>query len=94
MPSATESFGLVYLEAWNYKKPIIALDSLQMKELFQEGGLFAKPNSVNSLSMCLKKLIENEHLRKKLGEKGYEKLQKNFLLQILMKDYLNMFLNN
>ena len=91
MPSATESFGLVYLEAWNYKKPVIALDTPQMREILSEGALFSKPNDLTSLKKNLNKLISNQNLRIKLGNIGYKKLQDNFLLSKVFKDYIKLF---
>jgi len=94
MPSNSDSFGVVYLEAWKYKKPIVALDLPLMKELFSGGGLFAQDNNIDSLKYCLEKLLIDEKLRNNLGQKGFEILQEKYLIKNLLPKYLEITYNS
>jgi glycosyltransferase involved in cell wall biosynthesis len=37
LPSESESFGIVYVEAWAYEKPVVALDTLASRALIDHG---------------------------------------------------------
>ena len=73
VPSAGESFGMVYFEAWAYAKPVIALDLPTLRETVGEnkGGLLTPPDGSEVASAILK-LLEDPALAKELGEKGRE----------------------
>jgi glycosyltransferase involved in cell wall biosynthesis len=69
VPSSDESFGIVYVEAMSYGKPVVALDIYPVKRNNREwqnrnSGL---PKSRKS-SPALKKLLTNETLRKEMGK--------------------------
>jgi len=74
VPSIVESFGLTYLEAWKYKKPVVAVDSPINKQIIKEKktGLTVKNNNENSLTEAINRLIKNKKLAKKMGLNGYE----------------------
>lgn len=74
MPSRVEAFGITYLEAWASKKPVIAADTPQAREVISSDGLLVKFNNVEQLVNAI-----NESLnRQDLGMKGYEKLIRNY----------------
>ncbi len=67
--SATEAYGMAVIESQILGKPIIAMQYPALNEIMQDeyNGLIAE-QTVFSLTQCLKKLIENERLRKILTE--------------------------
>ncbi|MDD4358196.1 MAG: glycosyltransferase family 4 protein [Candidatus Pacebacteria bacterium] len=70
-----ESFGIVLLEAMACKKPVCGFSNLGYKELLQntKGEKFlAPPRDSTKLALILESLIEDEKLRKEMGEWGYE----------------------
>lgn len=91
MPSQIDSFGLVNLEAWYYKKPIVAFDIPSIKELFHEGSLLSPVRDLELLEKNLEKLIKSKSLREELGEKGFQKLMRNFTQSAVKEEYLKMF---
>ncbi len=79
MPSRSESFGLVYLEAWLHKKPVIGCNIEAVTNLIDhsKNGLLVKFEDTKELSLAIKTLL-NSTLREKLGLEGYNKLVQNY----------------
>ncbi|MGB1251041.1 MAG: glycosyltransferase family 4 protein [Candidatus Promineifilaceae bacterium] len=73
LPSKMDSFGMVYLEAWRYKKAVIAADSWGVKELVRDGetGLLVAYGDPSTTAEAVQKLLNNPTLATKLGEAGY-----------------------
>jgi glycosyltransferase involved in cell wall biosynthesis len=70
IPSEIESFGLAALEAMSCKIPVIASTAGGLPEVVEDkkAGLLVKPGDVQSLAESMMLLIEDETLRKQLGE--------------------------
>ena len=68
-----EPFGMVAIEAMLAHKPIVASNHGGLTEIIENNatGFLVTPNSVQDLVIALEKLIQNELLRKEMGEKGY-----------------------
>ena len=75
----TEGFGLVFLEANAYKKPVIggnyggAIDAIKHNET----GLLVESKSANEIANAIIELIDSDSVRKKLGENGYLWVKQN-----------------
>lgn len=69
LPSLQEGFGFPLLEAFYYKKPIIASDIPTLREIAENAAKFVDPKKID--------LEIDEKLREKLIENGTERL-KNF----------------
>lgn len=85
LPSHNESFGIVFLEAWSCKKPVIGTSIGAVKDVIDENvdGLLMPPNSAESLTEQLSQLIDNKALRMAMGERGYEKVKQNYTWDII-----------
>lgn len=73
MPSRHETFGLGYLEAWLHRKPVIGCDIPPMREVIGEHGLLVPQRPVE-LAAAITRLIEDEPLRRAMGEGGHAKV--------------------
>jgi len=75
LPSRVESFGLVYLEAWANKKPVIGARTPATAEVIAHGsnGLLVEFGDTGSLTEALARLLSNAELRRQMGEKGWRK---------------------
>ncbi|MGC9397906.1 MAG: glycosyltransferase family 4 protein [Anaerolineae bacterium] len=75
MPSRTDSFGIVYLEAWAYGKPVIGARTWGVMDVIddQEDGLLVPFGDVSALSQAIAWLISHPEEAKKLGERGRAK---------------------
>lgn len=75
----TEGFGLVFLEANAFKKPVIggnaggAVDAI----IHGETGLLVDGYSADDVADAILKLLGDETLRREMGEKGYQWALKN-----------------
>ncbi len=74
MPSRTDSFGIVYLEAWLYRLPVIGARAGGVPAVIREGetGLLVDYGNVDQLNSALTKLLTDSDLAQRLGQRGYE----------------------
>ncbi|MBM3281253.1 MAG: glycosyltransferase family 4 protein [Candidatus Harrisonbacteria bacterium] len=68
-----EGFGIVYLEAAACKKPIIASDSGGVKDaiIVRKTALLVKESDVIGTAGAIEALLDDEQLRKDMGEAGF-----------------------
>lgn len=87
-PSRYESFGIIYLEAMKFSKPVIACDSGGTPEVVSDGrtGILVKPGDFYSLAMAVIKLSNNPVLRKEMGKRGRTRLTKLFSIDGLIEN--------
>lgn len=76
MPSRTDSFGLVYLEAWLYRKPVIAARTWGVSDLVEDGqdGSLVAFGDVPALAQALADLLHDPARRAVMGRHGEEKV--------------------
>ena len=72
MPSRTDSFGIVYLEAWANGKPVIAAEAGGVVEVVrhEENGLLVPFGDVERLADSIGRLLDDRDLARHLGETG------------------------
>lgn len=94
MPSKSDSFGLVYLEAWHKKKPVIAANVPAMIELIQgnNGGLLVRFGSLRDIQSAIGRLADHPVLSKTLGERGFSALREKYTMKSVFPRYRRMFL--
>jgi phosphatidyl-myo-inositol dimannoside synthase len=75
-----EGFGIVYLEANLFKKPVIAGNSGGVPDAVVDNlnGFLVDPNNINLIKASIEQLLINDNLAKKLGENGYFRAKNNF----------------
>ncbi len=76
IPSVAEGFGVVVLEAFAVKKPIVAFDVPSIDEhiVHNESGLLTAPYDVKEYANAIKELLNNPSKRNELAEKANQKL--------------------
>jgi len=69
-----ESFGIVLLEAMALGKPIVASNIEGYRNVVTDGqeGVLVPPKDAKELALALEKLINNEEIRREMGEHGIE----------------------
>jgi glycosyltransferase involved in cell wall biosynthesis len=94
LASKGESFGVVFLEAWACKKPVIGVSMGAVASLIDKGedGLLFASYSVQELRSAIITLIEDEETRKRFGNNGYEKIRQQFTWQVITKKYRDAYL--
>ncbi|MGB6980226.1 MAG: glycosyltransferase family 4 protein [Candidatus Acidiferrales bacterium] len=72
LPSTGEGFGLVFLEAMAFGKPLVAVAAGGSTDLVEDGvnGLLVPPRDPAKLSAALARLLSEEVLRTELGRRG------------------------
>jgi phosphatidylinositol alpha-1,6-mannosyltransferase len=75
-----EGFGIVYLEANLFSKPVIAGKSGGVEDAVRDGqtGILVNPESVQEISQAILKLFNDPELANKLGVQGKERVLKEF----------------
>lgn len=80
MPSRTDSFGIIYLEAWLYRKPVIGARAWGMSDVIRdrEDGLLVPFGDVAALTKAIAALLDQPELRARLGQQGYDKVLEHY----------------
>lgn len=80
MPSRTESFGIVFLEAWACGKPVIGARAGALLDVIRDGvdGLLVDFGDVPALAMALARLLQDPALSAELGRRGQEKVRRSY----------------
>ncbi len=76
LPSRTDSFGIVYLEAWCYDLPVIGADAGGVPEVVQHGqtGLLVPFGDVPTLTRSINRLLQDRELARALGRLGHRQV--------------------
>lgn len=87
MVSKTDSFGIVYLEAWAYSKPVLACRNDVMDEIFDDGkdGYLLEYGNTKEIAEKIVELLEDEKRRKEMGDIGRRKVEEKYDWKKVMK---------
>jgi len=96
MPSVepSEAFGLVQLEAMACQKPIVCCElnnGVTFVNKHEETGLVVPPRDTQALTQALNKLLQNDELRKSLGNNGYHRAITEFSQEKMWNETLNLY---
>lgn len=84
LPSEHESFGIVFLEAWMRKKPVIGNAGCEaVASIIQNGEDGFLCGSSREISERINTLVSNPALSRRLGEAGYAKTLNNYTWDII-----------
>jgi len=74
-------------------KPVIATDGGGTKELVVESetGFLIPQKSPDQLTEKIERLLNDEALRDRMGRKGREKIKKEFLLEKMVKEHIDLY---
>ena len=92
MPSAQESFGGVYVEAWSMKKPVIGGRTPQISCVIDNNlnGLLTHQDK-EELSDKISYLLSNPDQSKKMGKQGWQKVQNCYTWDKIAKKTLSVY---
>jgi len=78
-PSLYESFGLIFLEAMAWGKPVIGCNVGGVPEIVEDGkdGILVEPDNEKWLADAMIKLLTEEETRNKMGINGRKKIEYN-----------------
>lgn len=80
IPSRSEGFGLVILEAWHHAKPVIGFDVPALNDIIESGkdGILVEPFSKSSLLKAALEMLSDPEKMKFLGKSGQTKQKEYF----------------
>jgi glycosyltransferase involved in cell wall biosynthesis len=83
------------LEAFKYKLPVIAYEIDGIPEIVENDfdGILVDQVNKNSLENAIKDLLNEPEKIKIMGQRGYEKLKKNYLLDTMIEKHNSFFLD-
>ncbi|HRI62636.1 MAG TPA: glycosyltransferase family 4 protein [Polyangium sp.] len=93
LPSSSEPFGLVLLEAWAAGCPVIASATSGAKLLVRdaENGFLFEPGNTHSFLQAFERTFENDERRKALGYAGQCMVQAHFDSTAMARRVLNLY---
>ena len=94
LPSISESFGMVFLEAWSCKKPVIGTSIGAVKCVVNDGidGLLAIPGNVKDLAEKILQLSSDKQLQQNFGINGFNKTKELYTWEVITKKYRDTYI--
>jgi glycosyltransferase involved in cell wall biosynthesis len=94
-PSIEESFGVAVLESSSCGKPVVAARTCGLEETVIDNvtGFFVTSGDEVHLADVLEKLVMSKELRKRLGDRGREMVQKKYSWEESLKTMLGIYKN-
>ena len=77
-PSYMEGFGIAIAEAMACGVPVIACNASAVPEVVGDAGILVPPNDFHALAEAIVRIMEDEDLRKRLGELGVQRVRTLF----------------
>ena len=88
LPSLFEPFGLVYIEAFALKTPVVAFDTPAGNEIMQHNqtALLVKKGDSTGLSESIIELLNNAGKKNSITENAYAKYKNDFTTGVMVKN--------
>ncbi len=93
LPSRGEGLAGVLMEAMLYQVPIVTSNIAGTRDLIKnlENGLLCETENYVCYARAIKKLLHDDNLRKKLKQKGIERINSNFLWEKNIKKFEQLY---
>ncbi len=93
MPSLIDSFGIVYLEAWSCKKPVIACKDRAPSTFIdhQKDGILVEYGNIDQIAEAINDLIDNPKKRIQMGYNGYKKVLSKYSWENISKQTIAVY---
>lgn len=92
MPSRYEAFGLVAVETFAARRPLVASDVGGLRDVVAEGsGILVPPDDPGALGRALASVLASEPVAAGLAEAGYERFQRHFTLDAMVEGWCDVY---
>lgn len=88
LPSTGEGFGLVFLEAMAFAKPVVGAACGGITDLVEEGvnGLLVPPGDTDRLTGALEWLLREDSLRAEMGRRGAQIVRQRYSIEVFQSE--------
>src|SRR5262249_5239760 len=95
LPSRSEPFGIVLVEAIACKNPIVATTAGGIPEIIenQKNGILVEPDNEKALAEALITVLKDDNLRTNIAAKGYSTVRERFRIDDTGMAYEDLFAN-
>jgi len=92
-PSWFEGFGLVILEAWHHKKPVLVSDVRPLSDIVEnkKTGLVISKNNEKKWAEALEYILTDQNNTAKMGTSGREELEAKYTIDSMGKQIYKMY---
>lgn len=93
LPSAFEPFGLVFIESFALKVPVVAFDTPAGNEIMthQETGLLAPRNNSRALAAHIIQLLQDPEERKRIAANAFRRYEEYYNTGRMVKDTASFY---
>ena len=93
LPSSSESFGLVALEAMSAEVPVVASNIGGLPEVVEHGvtGFLHDPRSIDGFVSSILRLFSNERLRRAMGRRARREARERFNVDDMVDRYVRVY---
>jgi glycosyltransferase involved in cell wall biosynthesis len=91
--SIFEGFGLITLESWHHKRPVIAFNVPALSEVVNDGenGFLVTPFDTDELAGKMLRLFNDKAETTNMGNRGFEKLGKEYSLERMTEQMIEVY---
>jgi len=95
LTSRTEGLPNVIMEAMAAGRPVVATEVGGVPELVGDGktGYLVPSNDTEKLSQAVIRLLKDQKMAKRMGERGRERIAKSFLVDRMVEETENLYLS-
>lgn len=92
-PSHYESFGLIYLEAMNYARPVVGCRAGGPEDIIVDGetGLLVPPQDPTALADALVQLLTSPDQRREMGRAGRQRLLDRYTHIAMAEEFVEVY---
>ncbi|WP_340153111.1 glycosyltransferase family 4 protein [uncultured Marivirga sp.] len=93
VPSISEGFGVVFLEAFNCKKPVVSWDVPAGNELMKDGetGYLVAPYDTQALADKMAYIVNHPEEAQKVGLEAHQELKNYYNLERMTKETIDFY---
>lgn len=92
LPSYTEGFPNVVLEAMSFGCPIVATEVGAIPEMLGDGcGIIVEPKQIESLKTAIRRIIKNPDDATKISNKAHEKILSSYTINYVFGKYKSIW---
>jgi len=93
LPSLFESFGLVYIESFALKIPVVAFDTQAANEIIEHNktGILVEKEDVQALVEKIIYLLESPEERKRLAENAYQRFKTYYNVERMGRETIEWY---